>query len=89
MSAVYRLFHPLPSLQVSVINLFVSLPPFLLFMPHYFCGAYFYAERIILSSIVIWWSVVALAVLQMTLPSFYNLHVVSGSDSVSKTWRGK
>lgn len=81
MSAVYR-FHPL---QVSVINLFASLPPFLLFVPHYFLGVYFYAERIILSSIVIWWPVAALGVLQVTLLPFYNLHVVSGSDSVSKT----
>lgn len=85
MSAVYRWFHPPPPLQVSVINLLASLPPFLLFVPCYFLGVYFYAERIILSSIVIWWPAVALAVLQITLLSFYYLHVLSGSDSVSKT----
>lgn len=76
---------------MSVTNLFASLPPFLLFVPRLFLGGIFLCREnnSFQYCIVIWWPVVALAVLQITLLSFYDLHVVSGGDSVSKTGRRK
>lgn len=56
------LISSVPPFQVSVVNVFASLPPFPLFVPCYCSEVYFYAERTILSSIVIWWPVVVLAV---------------------------